>query len=236
MNCDAIARYYELLERISFGRYLERSRFAFLGVVQSSKRAILCGGGDGRFLVRLLSMSSAVEVDFVDLSQTMVRLAERRVSALGPSFRERVAFHCGDVREFKMRPDSYDLIVTNFFLDCFTQEELPRVVDHLATSGGQKTRWVVSDFCEAEGLINSLWTRAVIRSLYAAFRLTTGLRVTRLPDYASALRRTGYALRSERASLGGLLHSSLWEYFRRPPLSTLSQSIHAATHLSPPAS
>ena len=54
MNCDGIARYYQVLEHLSFGRYLERRRFAFLGEAWTSRRAIVCGGGNGRFLARLL--------------------------------------------------------------------------------------------------------------------------------------------------------------------------------------
>ena len=211
MNCDGIAPYYELLEHISFGKYLERSRFVFFKEISASKRAIVCGGGDGRFLARLLRLNSRVEIDYVDLSQKMVRLAERRVVAMGRSFQERVRFCSGDVREFKPRPEGYDLIVTNFFLDCFTEKELSQIVTRLANFSAPRALWIVSDFRQANGLIGRAWTRAVIRCLYAAFRLTTGLRVTRLPDYASALARRGYLLRSERTALGGLLHSSIWE-------------------------
>ncbi len=124
MNCDGIARYYEILEHLSFGRSLERRRFAFLGEARISRRAIVCGGGDGRFLAGLVRGNPQVEVDFVELSRKMVELAERRVAALGRSYRGRVRFCVGDVREFKPRTDGYDLIVTNFFLDCFSGPEL----------------------------------------------------------------------------------------------------------------
>ncbi|MHB8502791.1 MAG: class I SAM-dependent methyltransferase [Candidatus Acidiferrales bacterium] len=211
MNCDGIARYYEMLEHLSFGRSLERSRFAFLGETRTSRRALLCGGGDGRFLARLLCASARVEVDFVDLSPKMIELAERRIAAMGRSFRERVRFRAGDVREFKPRPEGYDLIVTNFFLDCFTEQELAQVVACLANCAAPHVRWIVSDFREAHGPFGRIWTGAVIRSLYAAFRLTTGLRVTQLPCYAAALARRGYLLRCEETAFAGLLHSSLWE-------------------------
>lgn len=211
MNCDGIARYYEVLEHLSFGRSLEKSRFAFLGEAKSSWRAILCGDGDGRFLARLLCANSRVEVDFVDLSPRMIELAERRIAAMGRSFRERVRFLARDVREFKPRLHGYDLIVTNFFLDCFTEQDLAKVVALLAACGTPQTRWIVSDFREADGPIGRVWTSAIIRSLYAAFRLTTGLRVSRLPDYQAAIARSGYLLLCEEKALGGLLHSSLWQ-------------------------
>jgi ubiquinone/menaquinone biosynthesis C-methylase UbiE len=211
MNCNAIAPYYEVLEHLSFGSHLERSRFAFLAETTKSRRAILCGGGDGRFLARLLRVNSRVEVDFVELSPKMAELADRRITAMGRAFRERVRFHTGDVRAFELQPGAYDLIATHFFLDCFSDPELAGVVARIASWGTPDARWIVSDFREAETLIGHAWTRAVIRALYAAFRFATGLRVARLPNYAAALVREGYLLRCEEKTLGGLLHASLWQ-------------------------
>jgi SAM-dependent methyltransferase len=211
MDCDRIAAYYEILEHFSFGRLLEHRRFAFLGEVRTSQKAIVCGGGDGRFLARLLQVNTRVEVDFVDLSSKMVALAERRVGGMGRTFRKRVRFHTGDLRRLVLPADSFDLIVTHYFLDCFSNQELEDVVSRLATWGTRQARWILSDFCEANGPIGRLWTRGVIRALYSAFRFTTGLRVTRLPEYKAALATAGYILRLEEEALAGLLHSSLWE-------------------------
>jgi len=211
MNCDWIAQYYETLEHLSFGSHLERSRFAFLAEVRTARRAIVCGGGDGRFLARLLQANPRVEVDFVELSARMVQLARKRVASMGRDFQERVHFRVGDITTFEPRLAGYDLIVTNFFLDCFGDAELAMVVSRLANWGTPQARWIVSDFREARGLAGRVWTRAVIGGLYTAFRYTTGLRVNSLPDYTAALSRQGFLLRYELETLGGLLHSSLWQ-------------------------
>lgn len=211
MNCDTLAPYYEVLEHLFFGRHLEQRRFAFLDEARTSQRTIVCGGGDGRFLARLLRINRRLEADFVELSPKMVDLADRRVTSMGPDFRERVRFCARDVREFEPRAAGYDLIVTHFFLDCFSEPELTDVVGRLATWAAPDARWIVSEFAEAEGPIGRVWTRAVIRGLYAAFSLTTGLCVTRLPNYVAALGRTGFLLLREEQALGGLVHSSLWK-------------------------
>jgi hypothetical protein len=54
--------------------------------------------------------------------------------------------------------------------------------------------------------------RALIRLLYVAFRLLTGLRTSALPDYASALLAAGFTLTTHHHSLAGLLTAQLWEY------------------------
>jgi ubiquinone/menaquinone biosynthesis C-methylase UbiE len=217
MNCDRIASHYETLERLSFGRCLERARLAFLDDARSAQHALLCGAGDGRFLARLLRANLAVSVDFVDLSAEMTRLARHRVAGMGPAFARRVQFHHGDIREIAPRLASprgeqrYDLIVTHFFLDCFSDSDLRGVTRLLAAASAPGSRWIVSEFRESRSPLTRLWTRALIRALYFAFRVTTGLRVTRLPDYLAALSAAGYTLRAEQPSLLGLLHSSLWE-------------------------
>jgi ubiquinone/menaquinone biosynthesis C-methylase UbiE len=210
MNCDRIAPYYEILERLTFGRFLERSRFAFLAEAAAAQRALLCGDGDGRFLAALLRSNTRVLVDFVDFSDGMIALARRRVANMGGTFLERVNFFACDVRDFKPTRNGYDLIATHFFLDCFSEAEIARVVARLAGWGAPGAQWIVSDFREAETSLGRIWTRAVIRGLYAAFRWTTNLRVTRLPNYAAALAGRNLCLRKREVRFAGLLCSSLW--------------------------
>jgi hypothetical protein len=210
MNCDALAPYYQTLEYLSFGRRLERSRCNFLREAASARRAIICGGGDGRFLARLLRGNAHVTVDFVDASAKMLEMAERRVAAMGAAFFGRVQFFQRDLRAGCALSGNYDLIVTNFFLDCFTDEELAGIVSSLAKRAVPRAYWVLSEFQLAETQLGRLWTLGVIRGLYAGFRVTTGLRVTRLPDYTAALTRAGFIPRWKVVTLGGLLQSSLW--------------------------
>jgi hypothetical protein len=101
---------------------------------------------------------------------------------MGSAFRKRVRFFIGDVREFERHSAGYDLIVTHFFLDCFNDEELAQVMARIANWRKTDALWVVFEFCEGQAMIYHLWTRELIRSLYAAFWFTTGLRLTRLPD------------------------------------------------------
>jgi ubiquinone/menaquinone biosynthesis C-methylase UbiE len=213
MNCDGIASYYEVVEHMTFMSHLERRRFAFVGESRTARRAIVCGGGDGRFLARLLRANARVQVDFVEVSSRMIDLAERRVTGMGPSFLERVRFHHEDIRTVDLKCARYDLIVTNFFLDCFFNAELQAVVDRLARFGTPEGKWIVSEFREAHGALGRVWTQGVIAGLYAAFWATTGLRGIRLPQYRAALEKAGYSVRFEEEALGGLLYSSVWQAY-----------------------
>ena len=211
MNCDLIAPYYQSLEYLTFGKSLERRRFAFLSAAAIARRALLCGGGDGRFLARLLLTNPLVRVDFVDASRKMVELAERRIAAMGHRFRRRARFHVADLQHFEPEQSNYDLIATHFFFDCFSESELFELSARLASWTSPQAQWIVSEFQEAPGRFANPWSRLVISALYAAFRISTDLRVTRLPRCEAALASAGFTLQCAEESLGGLLRSSLWK-------------------------
>jgi ubiquinone/menaquinone biosynthesis C-methylase UbiE len=212
MNCDRVARAYQTLEYFSFGPALRSCRMMFLGEVADCRRALLCGDGDGRFLAELLRANRDVRADFVDLSAGMIDVARRRVDAFGSQAGARTNFHAGDVRCFEpVGKAPYDLITAHFFLDCFDDVEVVGVARKLASLARPGAKLLLSDFRIPRRGIAHYIDAAIVRGLYGAFRLTTGLRVTRLPNYEGALERAGFRKQRETLKLGGLLVASLWQ-------------------------
>ena len=110
---------------------------------------------------------------------------------------------------------TFDLIVTHFFLDCFSEEELELMVPAYAGAAQEDCRWIVSEFRQPEKGFHAWRARLWIGGLYWLFGKTTGLRTRRLPNYAPLLERHGF--RRTRAVIKemGLLTSELWERGRR---------------------
>jgi ubiquinone/menaquinone biosynthesis C-methylase UbiE len=204
---DAIARPYRWLEYLSFGPMLERCRFYRLPELADSQRALVWGDGDGRFLARLLSQNPQIRADVVDLSSVMLRLLRGRVANIGAQ--NRITLHHANAREFAPS-GSYDLVVTHFFLDCLTTDEVRTLTAGIRSHLCPGARWIVSEFAIPRGPL-SIPAKLVVRSLYAAFHLFTGLKTHRLPDHAAALRACDLALVSRRRWLGGLLVSEMWQ-------------------------
>jgi ubiquinone/menaquinone biosynthesis C-methylase UbiE len=217
MNCDRIARVYRAPEYLCFGGALQACRVMYVGDVADCRRALVCGDGDGRFLVELLRANRQVEVDFVDLSTGMCGLARWRVEAICPEAIDRTCLHVGDLREFNATGGAlYDLITVHFFLDCFDDVETARVARRLASFATPGATLLLSDFrVPPRGAVRYI-AAAIIRGLYGAFRIATGLRVTHLPSYESALERAGFRKQRETLKLGGLLVASLWRKMESP--------------------
>lgn len=206
---NRLARLYRWMEYFSFGPWLWLTRTEFLPVLAECRRALMLGDGDGRFTARLLRANSGIRIDAVDVSQAMLDAQLQNAGADG----DRVRVHLADIRALQV-PDQgglpYDLVVTHFFLDCLTTEEVQALATRLRAWVAPETLWVVSEFAVPDGWFGRWVARPIVAGLYLSFRWLTRLAVRRLPDHDSALREAGFVLVERRARLGGMLVSELW--------------------------
>ena len=203
---NRLAGIYRWLEAATFGTRLMRCRNAFVGEMRASRSALVIGDGDGRFTAQLLRENACVLVDAVDSSREMLRAL--MTHAGGNT--ERVHVHMADARQWKpVAP--HDLIVTHFFLDCLTTEEVAALVKRLRLGAAPDARWVISEFAIPPNWFGWLVARPVIAILYLGFRWFTGLRVRKLPQYRKALADAGFVMAQERRFVWGLLVAEIWK-------------------------
>ena len=203
-NFDRVARSYRWMEYLTLGPLLQRMRLYHLPRLGDRRKALILGDGDGRFTERLLRANTAVEVTAVDLSGRMLDLLRQRACS------ERLATQHADARGYipKFAPD---LVVTHFFLDCLTDEEVRSLMADVAPRLAPGALWLVSDF----GIPKGAWAwsgQVAVRLLYLAFRVLTGLRTTRLADFASSLEGNGFVCVAKHEVLKGFLTTELWRF------------------------
>lgn len=205
-NFDRLAPVYRWMEALTFGPWLWWCRCAFLREMRGARRALVLGDGDGRFTARLLRDDPTVTVDAVDISPAMLRALLKRAGKHAGRVRTTVS----DLRSWLPDEVEYDLVVTHFFLDCLTMEEVEVLARKVRPYLAPRALWVVSEFAVPETWFGRLLARPLVRLLYWAFGWLTGLAVRRLPDYACALRRTGFELQNRKVWWAGLLVSEVW--------------------------
>jgi tRNA (cmo5U34)-methyltransferase len=193
VNFDKVAPHYRWLERVAFGRALEECRAALLPQIAGCERALCIGDGDGRFTELLLKAQPCMRVD-VERSRSMIRLARQRSSA--------TFFHANALA---FTPDDrYDLVVTHFVLDTFTDAQVSTLVPRVRKSAAGGF-WLISEF-QACGPAS----RFLIWLMYRFFRITAGLRVESIPDYRAAFISSGFTLQKSWTKWNGFLISELW--------------------------
>ena len=206
-NFDRLAGIYRWMELVSFGPWLWRSRCAFFGELLQSRHALVLGDGDGRFTARLLRTNPDIQIDTVDASPAMLRALVRHAKPHAG----RLCTFAADARHWQpSQTQTYDLVITHFFLDCLTTAEVQSLALKLRPALSPDAVWVVSEFAVPSGSFGSLIASPLVSILYWIFGLLTGLAIRRLPDHRSALERCGFTRRHTRTWLRGLLVSDLW--------------------------
>ena len=205
MSFDRVAPFYRTLERLVFGDQLQQARIAFLGELEPPRRVLIVGEGDGRFLAEFVRRYPEAAIDCVEASARMIALARPR---LGDG--HKVNFIHADARRFSFQAGYYDLIVTHFFLDCFSGAALRGVMQSLAKAGTSNAIWLLGDFRVPEERWRGLQARFLIRTMYLFFGLTSGLETRRLDDPSLLLRTAGFERVRQRLARGGMIKSELW--------------------------
>jgi len=207
VNFDRIAPVYALLEAIVFRAAMQEARTEFLYYVRGCRRALIAGEGNGRFLEALLNDNGHVAIDCVDSSAKMIELARARIR--DDSQLARVRFIRQDLLTW-CPSDHYDLIVTNFFLDCFDDAELQVVIENLAATVAPGGKWLVAEFDRARSHLSRVGGAAVVALMYAFFRVATHISGSRLLDYRPLLSSRGFHRMERRTFLRGLVVSEVW--------------------------
>jgi len=203
------------LQSLFFGAALQRCRTRFLPQLRHCHNALVFGDGDGRFLKDLFTDNPKIRADAIDSSVSMLDLLNARINRIGAA--NRLHTHHTDALHFIPQPpldtasEPYDLVATHFFLDCLSTQQVQQLVTNLQPHLTPEALWVISEFRIPNNQIR-LPAYLLVRGLYLAFRVMTGLRTTQLPLYTEALHNAGFRCIDDRSSLAGLLTSQLWQY------------------------
>jgi ubiquinone/menaquinone biosynthesis C-methylase UbiE len=208
MTFDSIAPHYDRLERWFSCGLMQRARTTHLPSITRCRRALLLGEGPGRFLPLVLQQFPDAVVTCVDSSPRMLTLARRTISE---AEQQRVTFLETDIRSWQPEASQFDLVATNFFLDCFNEYDLAHIVPRIASAATGDAQWLIADFnVPKSGFVR--WRASfIVGVLYRFFRFATGLSTRRLISPHPWLKRSGFQLHRRIEFDLGLLHSDWWK-------------------------
>jgi hypothetical protein len=209
MNFDHLAAHYHWMEKIFAGGLMQRCRTTFLSHTKNCRHALLVGEGAGQFLVELLRSNPRIQITCVEQSEGMIKQARQRL------IRERlddsqIQFQQLDVLHWTPPKEKSDLVVTNFFLDCFRAEQLQKLIPLLAGSTTAEAIWLLADFRVPEAGWRRWRANVILAMLYAFFKLTTSLSASWLTPPDNFLTKAGFKLVDRRQMNFGFAHADLW--------------------------
>lgn len=181
---DLLAPWYDLLLKLPPGNSIKKSQYHFIDQLPYCEKVLIIGEGTGSFLKEILLRKKAGKVWVVDSSPMMARVAKKKLHDLPESEKAKVSFITSSFQEFFL-DQKFDLIVTNFFLDLFTEQSVRTMGWKIRGILGSNGIWYFTDFHSQYSDLKYGWLKKkYISFLYFFFRKVTGIEGRRLPDFA----------------------------------------------------
>lgn len=178
---DRVAWFYDPLARLVFGNRLMNAQETYLHHLKAHSKVLILGGGTGEILEKLFERQPDCQVTYIDASMAMLKRARKRRP------HGRIQFIHGN--ENSIPEQTFDAIVTPFYLDVLPEPDLSAVIRKISSHMTPDAQWFVADFRPSE----RGWDRFLLVTMYAFFRITTGIKARSLPDWKRALEQNGWA-------------------------------------------
>lgn len=151
------------------------------------------------------------ESEFVVMDQSREMLARARHAWDQAGMRQSVTFELVDLRDRCATGAKFDLVITHFFLDCFSAAELHRVVANLAAAASPRSHWLLADFAVPDRGWQRRRAQVGLAMAYRFFRWSTGISATRIVNPSSRLGAAGFELCARELFDHELLYSEMWK-------------------------
>jgi hypothetical protein len=205
-NYDPVARYYDFLSRVVFGRTEIDAQVEMLRYVRPGDRLLIVGGGTGWILEKIVDCcASDLQITYVEPSRVMMRQARRRHRGDNA-----VSFVQLPVEQFSTG-ERFDCILTGFVFDNFTQDHsaaIVRSLDALLVAGGH---WLYADLYYYPGKGGSWWHGLMLRSMYWTARWICKVEANCLPDMEGCFAQVGYTMLSRASYYQGFIQSIVYQ-------------------------
>jgi ubiquinone/menaquinone biosynthesis C-methylase UbiE len=172
---NSVAHFYDWLSRLVFGQRIKKAQIEVLKFIPPNSSILIAGGGTGWILEEINKViPSGLTITYIDKSSKMIQLSKKRKQA-GNS----VEFINESIEEINLQSQKYDVILTPFFLDCFSQKTFEFVFQKLNASLKQDGLWLNIDFHLSNKSKN--WQKAMVKIMYAFFSLLCNIEAKKLP-------------------------------------------------------
>ena len=192
---DRVAKYYNLLEILAFGKILYGTRLYFLTRTSKPNNILIVGEGTGHFLKYLVKCYPKSSITIVDSSNRMIKIMRgyNQISKV-----QNITILQQDYLKHIPRT-KYDLIYTNFFLDCFKSTDVLEIVNKIRLMLNEIGEWNDVDFAtpDKRNLLSYNYNNFILKVLYKSFRLVCKIESVSISDIDFDYQKLGFILDRE---------------------------------------
>ena len=177
-----MAPFYDDIAGLVYGQPLFLAQLYSLQHVQNQTKLLIVGGGTGWILPYLFKQAPQTEIWFVDISSHMIEIANKKVQ---PG--QMVHLIHGTERDIPKNV-LFDTVLLHFYVDGFTQNDLPVRLDSIHTTLKPNANWLIADFADS----GKKHHRFLLWLTHRFFRFTVKHPNTRLQNWQKVLNHEGY--------------------------------------------
>lgn len=177
-NYNAVAKYYDFISQLVFGKKLIQAQSLFLDSIQAENQILIIGGGTGKILNAINTLGKRnLSVTFLDASQKMIDLAKKR------NYENlNVQFICERIEFFETKRP-FDVIMTPFFFDNFEKDKIDFLFPAIAKLLNNGGLWMYTDF---NLTYKKRWIDSIlVKIMYLFFKITSRIETQKLIDMQS---------------------------------------------------
>jgi ubiquinone/menaquinone biosynthesis C-methylase UbiE len=195
-NYDNSASFYDKLSRLVFGKALVNAQTWLLPRIPENAKVLIVGGGTGWLLEEITKLHpGGLNITYVEISAKMMALSyKRNIGANHVEFINKAVEDAG-------LPANFDVLITPFLFDNFTEEDLPGVFQHIHQTLKPGGLWLNTDF----QLTGKWWQYLMLKSMLLFFKVLCGVPSWRLPGVGKQFGKFGYAVIEEKIFFGGFV-------------------------------
>jgi len=208
---DLVAPIYDPLATLVFCGAIRRSQVALLPHLAGARSAIVIGGGTGWFLLELLRRTNISQILYVEKSQRMLRRSRMLVKRKMPEAAARVEFRLGTEASLAESDGAFDVIVTNFFLDIFNDDNCVAVAQALDQCLVSDGRWLFVDFHTPPPGPARWFATVLFKVMFTFFNVLSHMESRRPPRYSAAFARLGLSPLVSRGFYANIIRAQLLE-------------------------
>jgi ubiquinone/menaquinone biosynthesis C-methylase UbiE len=200
-NYDNSAWFYDRLSRLVYGKALINAQVYLLPYVPSNSNILIAGGGTGWLLEELAKIHpTGLNITYVEISAKMMALSQKRNGG-----NNQLTFINKPVEEVVFT-EQFDVIITPFLFDNFTEDTLHTVFTHLNNHLKTSGLWLNTDF----RLTGRWWQNILLKSMFLFFRLLCHIEASKLPDTQNHFKKNGYAVIAESNFFADFINSTVY--------------------------
>jgi len=197
-NYNNSAWFYDALARLVYGRSLVNAQVYLLQQIPANTNVLIVGGGTGWVLDKLTEIHpSGLNITYVEIAPNMMAHSRKRNTG------DNQLVFVNDAIENTYLPAGFDVVLTPFLLDNFTQQNLEKVfksIDDLLAGNGL---WLNASF----RLSGKWWQGVLLKTMFVFFKLVCGVEASKLPGIDECFKRNEYKLLEEKGFFSDFISS-----------------------------